>query len=156
VLNIAAEVLELRMIDRVRVAEGMSYSPAAAGSPSDVFPNYGLIYADVETPPAKIDGLYTAVRKITADLRSKGPTQDELDRAIRPRVEGFTKAQQTNEYWMTWVAGSDADPRRLDIVRDTIPGYRRITAPEVQAVAARYLTDANAWRLEVTAKGEAK
>ena len=156
VLNIAAQVLELRMIDRVRVAEGMSYSPAAAGSPSDVFPNYGTVFADVETPPAKIDSLYAAIREITADLRSKGPTQDEMDRAIRPRVEGFIKAQQTNEYWMTWLGGSDADPRRLDIVRDTIPGYNRITAGEVQAAAATYITDANAWRLEVTPKSEAK
>ena len=156
VLNIAAQVLELRMIDRVRVAEGMSYSPSAAGSPSDVFPTYGVVFADVETPPAKINGLYTAIREITADLRSKGPTQDELDRAVRPRVEGFTKAQQTNEYWMTWVAGSDADPRRLDIVRDTIPGYKRITTGDVKAAATQYLTDANAWRLEVKAKGEAK
>jgi zinc protease len=156
VLNIAAQVLELRMIDKVRVAEGTTYSPNAAGSPSDVFPTYGVVYADVETPPAKIDGLFTDVRDITADLRAKGPTQDEMDRAIRPRVEGFTKAQQTNEYWMTWVAGSDTDPRRLDIVRDTIPGYNRITAAQVQAAAAAYLTDANAWRLEVTAKGETK
>ena len=156
VLNVAAQVLELRMIDRVRVAEGMSYSPAAAGSPSDVFPTYGVVFADVETPPARIAGLYTAIREITADLRAKGPTGDELDRAIRPRVEGFTKAQQTNEYWMTWVGGSDADPRRLDIVRDTIPGYQRITAAQVQAAAATYLTDANAWRLEVTPKSEAK
>ena len=101
------------MIDRVRVAEGVTYSPSASGSPSDVFPTYGFVSASVETPPAKIDGLYTTIREITADLRAKGPTQDELDRAIKPRVEGFTKAQQTNEYWLTWVSGAAADPRRL-------------------------------------------
>jgi zinc protease len=156
VLNVAAQVLELRLIDRVRVAEGTTYSPAAGGVPSDVFPHYGLVLAEVETPPAKLDGLFKAVSEITADLRAKGPTPDELERAVKPRIETFVKAQQTNEYWMTWVAGADRDPRRLDIVRDTIPGYRRITPEQVRAAAAAYLTDANAWRLEVTPKGEAK
>ena len=154
VLNVAAQVLELRMIDRVRVAEGNAYSPSAGGAPSDTFPTYGMVFADVETPPAKLDGLFAAVREITADLRAKGPTPDEMDRAVRPRVEAFTKAQQTNEYWLTWIAGADTDPRRLDVVRDTISGYKRITAGEVQAAAAKYLTDANAWRVEVTPKSE--
>ncbi len=152
VINVAAQVLALRLIDRVRIAEGSTYSPSVTSNPSDVFPTYGVVTASVETPPAKIAGFYTAVREIAADLRANGPTPDELQRALKPRIETLTKAQQTNEYWMTWIMGADRDPRRLDIVRDTLPGYSRITAPEVQKVAQAYFTDDKAWKLEVTPK----
>jgi len=156
VINIAAQVVELRLIDRVRVAEGSTYSPSVTSSPSDVFPGYGVVSASVETPPVKIDSFYGAVQDITADLRAKGPTADELQRAVKPRIETLAKAQQTNEYWMTWIAGATDDPRRLQIVRDTLPGYGRITAADVQAAAKTYLTDARAFRLEVTPKAEPK
>jgi len=156
VINVAAQVVELRLIDRVRVAEGSTYSPSVTSSPSDVFPGYGVVSASVETPPVKIDGFYGAVHDIAADLRAKGPTPDELQRAVKPRIETLTKAQQTNEYWMTWIAGAADDPRRLQIVRDTLPGYRRITAADVQKAAQTYLTDARAFRVEVTPKSEAK
>jgi zinc protease len=155
-INVAAQVLENRLVDRVRIAEGSTYSPSVTSSPSDVFPTFGVVAASVETPPAKIDSFYKAVSEITADLRAKGPTVDELDRAVRPRIETLTKAQQTNEYWLTWIAGADRDPRRLEIVRTTLPGYHRVTAADVQAAAAQYLTDAKAWKLEVTPKGGAK
>ena len=109
-INVAAQVVELRLIDRVRVAEGSTYSPSVTSSPSDVFPGYGVVSASVETPPVKIDGFYGAVHDIAADLRAKGPTPDELQRAVKPRIETLTKAQQTNEYWMTWIAGAADDP----------------------------------------------
>ncbi len=70
-------------------------------------------------------------------------------------MEGFTRGQQTDEDWMTWIARAETDPRRLTVIRDTIPGYKRVPAGEVQAAAA-YLNDANARRLEVTPKSEAK
>jgi zinc protease len=148
-VNVAAAVLENRLIDKVRIAEGASYSPTAAANPSDVFPTYGVAYASVETPPAKIADFYKTVDQITADLAARGPTADELARAVRPRIETLAKAQQTNEYWLSWVAGADRDPRRLDIVRQTLPGYARVTAADVRKAAA-YFNDAKAWRLEVT------
>ena len=148
-VNVAAAVLELRLIDKVRIAEGASYSPAAAANPSEVFPTWGVAYASVETPPAKIAAFYKTVDDITADLAANGPTPDELARAVRPRIETLAKAQQTNEYWLAWVSDADLDPRRLDIVRQTLPGYARLTAADVRK-AAGYFNAAKAWRLEVT------
>jgi zinc protease len=150
VTNVLMAVVELRLIDKERIEQGATYSPAAAAAPSDVFPHYGVAYASIETPPAKIPGFYRAVDQIAADLAAKGPTPDELQRAVKPRIETLAKAQQTNAYWLTWVAGADRDPRRLQVVRDTLAGYARITAADVQAAARRYLSPAKGWRLQVT------
>jgi zinc protease len=150
-VNIAAEVLKLRLIDKVRIAEGSTYSPSVDSSPSDVFPSYGVVQAEVETPPAKITGFFKTVDDIAADLATKGPTPDELERAVKPRIESMAKAQETNEYWLTWLAGADREPRRLDVPRTTLSGYRRLTVEDVRQAAAAFFTPAKAWRREVVA-----
>jgi len=154
-VNIAAEVLEQRLIDKIRIKEGATYSPSVGSTPSDVFPTFGVVVASVETPPAKIPGFFTSVDDIVANLASAGPSEDELQRALRPRIETLRRAQQTNEYWLTWIEGAEADDRRLDVVRTTLPGYARITAADVKTALARYLGADRAWRLEVTAATKA-
>jgi zinc protease len=148
--NVAAEVLQLRLIDEVRVREGATYSPSAASYPSIAFPTFGFMAASVEIPPARIDGFFGTVDALAASLAAKGPTADEMDRAVRPKVETLLKAQQTNEYWLEWIADADEDPRGLDVVRTTISGYRRLTAEDVRAAAARAFSH-GVFRIAVTA-----
>ena len=148
-INIAAQVLQLRLTDQVRIAEGASYSPAAGASESDVFPGYGYVYASVETPPSKVAGFYADVGKITADMRTHPVTADEFQRAVKPRIESITRAQQTNGYWSAMLHDAQDDPRRLDLIRSSIPGYEKMTVQDVQQAAQTYLTDASAWRFQV-------
>lgn len=151
-LRLLQLVLERRLVDQVRIAQGATYSPSADWEASIVFPGYGYVSANVEIPPAKIDGFFTDVAKIAADLREKDVTPDELERARKPRVEAIVKAQQTNEYWLGQLSGGEADPRRLDAIRSSISGLERVTAADIRRVAQQYLTDARAWKFVVKAK----
>ncbi len=148
-VNTTMEVLGSRLIDRVRVAEGATYSPVAQADQSQSFAGYGFAYASVETPPARIPGFYAAVSDITADMASKGVSADELERARKPHMEQLRQAQQTNGYWLAMLEHAQTDPRRLQLVRETLPGYEKLTRADVQAMAARYLADSRAWRFEV-------
>lgn len=148
-MNVAAQVLQLRLLDRLRILEGATYSPAASAEASDVFPGYGIVAANVETPPDKVAGFYAATDAITADLRNTPVSADELERARKPRVEQLIKAQQTNEYWLGRLSAAAEDPRKLDVIRETLPGYARITPADVQAAARKYLRDERAFKLVV-------
>ncbi|MGC1301585.1 MAG: insulinase family protein [Caulobacteraceae bacterium] len=148
-INMVGQVLELRLIDKIRVAEGATYSPSAGASESDTFPGYGQIYASVEIPPAKVPGFYTDVDRIAADLRSQGITPDELTRATRPRIEAIEKGQQTNGYWLAMLHRAQVDPRRLELIRTSIRGYQKMTVEDVNAAVRAYLNDDKAWRFEV-------
>ncbi len=150
-IRLAEQVLELRLIDRVRIAEGSTYSPSTGLDSSDVFPGYGFVQASVETPPAKIAAFYKALSDITAAMAAQGVTADELERARKPRVETITKAMQTNEFWRSGLAGAQTDPRRLDLIRQAISGLQAVSAADVQAAARTYLTDSRAWRMTVQA-----
>jgi zinc protease len=148
-LTVATEVMESRLIDQLRVAEGATYSPSAGAMASETFPGYGYAAASVETPPAKLDGFYAAVAKITQTMAETGVTADEFERARKPHVDALIKAQQTNEFWLTRLEGAQTDPRRLALIREMIPGYARLTLKDIQDVAATYFSPARAWKFEV-------
>jgi zinc protease len=148
---LAGEVLQNRLLDKVRSAEGLTYSPETRVDLSQTFPGYGYAFALVEMPPAKIPGFYQTVDSITADMRENGVTADELARARNPRIAGIRKAQLTNEYWIADLSGSLSDPRHLELIRSTFPDYESVTPADVQQAARDYLTDDKAWRLVIKA-----
>ncbi|HEX3701393.1 MAG TPA: insulinase family protein [Phenylobacterium sp.] len=150
---ILGEVMGLRLTDQLREAEGVTYSPSVAYSHSLTWKGWGYVSAQVEVPPSKLDTFFTEVDKIAADLRAKGPTADELERAKKPRIDAIEKAEVTNQYWLSELSGAQADPRRLDFIRQLVPGTERVSAADVQRAAATFLQDGKAWKLEVRAKG---
>ncbi len=149
VLSLAESILELRLIDQVRIAEGATYSPQAGINLSPLFPGYGYVSATVETPPAKIDGFYADVRKIAADMASKGVTADEIERARKPLLERLDKDQQTNEYWQRTLVDAQSDPRRLGLLKSLVSDLNSVTPEEVRKAAAKFFVEAHAWRFEV-------
>ena len=82
-------------------------------------------------------------------MRTNGITADELLRAKTPIVERLKKAQLSNEYWLQELAGSQADPRRLDRLRSGLTRYEGISADDINRVTAAYLTDDRAWKFVV-------
>jgi zinc protease len=149
---LAGEVLGNRLIDKVRIAEGATYSPETTVSLSETFPGYGYALNMVEMPPASIPGFFASVDEISADMATKGVSADELERARNPRMAGLRRAQLTNEYWLADLNGSQADPRRLDLIRSTFPDYEAVTTADIQAVARRWFAPARAWRMVIQAR----
>ncbi len=148
-LSILGDVLQLRVTDQLRRAEGATYSPSASSSVSDVFPHYGYMSTRVEIPPAKLDGFFKDVTAIAADLRAHPITADELERAKKPAVESLLKRRETNEYWLSALAGAQSDPRKLAAIRSSEAQLSRVTADDLQHAAQTYLTDDKAWKMEV-------
>jgi zinc protease len=147
----AGEVLQNRVVDKVRIAQGATYSPETQVSLSETFPDYGLVYTAVEVPPRKIPAFFADIAAITADMREHGVSEDELARARNPRLAAIRKAQLTNEYWLVRLEGIIGDPRRLEIIRTTLPDYEKVTVGDVQAAARAWFVDAKAWKLVVKA-----
>jgi zinc protease len=152
-IMLAGEVLENRVVDTVRIGEGATYSPESQVMLSESFPGYGVAYVAVEMPPQKIPRFYVDIAKITADMRDKGVSEDELARARNPRLAALRKAQLTNEYWLARLEGIIAEPRRLSIIRTTFPDYEKVTVADVQAAARKWLVDSKEWKLVVKAPG---
>jgi zinc protease len=152
-LSILSAVLDIRMLDQLRRAEGATYSPYASSQPSSAFPHFGYLAAQVEIPPAKLDGFFKDVAEITADLRTNLVSPDELQRAQAPAVESLLKRRQTNEYWMTALSGAQDDPRKLAAIRSSEAQLSHVTAEDLRLAAQTYLRDDKAYRLVVKPAG---
>jgi len=150
--RIVTDVLQLRLMDRLRVRDGATYAPAAVANASRTFPGYGYIAAYAEIPPEKSQLFFDTVKEVTADLRDKGPTADEFERARKPELDALEKGTETNAYWAGALAGAQMDERRLKLVRDAMPGLQRVTPADVQRVARKYLSDEKAWKLVIVPK----
>jgi len=149
---IAGEVLGNRLLDKIRIAEGMTYSPETNVDLSETFPNYGFALNLVEMPPANLPGFFEATKEIAADIAAHGVTEDELVRARNPRIAGIRRSQLSNEYWLISLANAQADPRRLDLIRSTFADYESLTTADVQAAAKRWFRPDKAWEFVVEAK----
>ncbi len=148
---LAGEVLQNRLIDKIRIAEGKTYSPQTEVDLSQSFPTYGFALAEVEVPPAEIPGFFASVKSIAADMADHGVSADELERARNPRLAGIKRAQLTNDYWLLDLEGAQADPRRLDLIRSTLPDYAAVTTSDIQNAARRWLSAGRAFELEIHA-----
>ena len=151
-INLLSRVLQLRVTDELREKQGVAYSPGAAATSSTVFPDYGYVFVQVETPPEALPGFFASVDEIAKGLRDEPVTEDELNRARLPSVEAIQRAKATNGYWLGALEDVQYDPQLLDSIRSVVPDLQAITPAELQQAAKTYLTPDRAWRAQVTAQ----
>jgi zinc protease len=149
VLTVLGQIVQSRMIDDLRVQKGDTYSPHAGLTASQIFPGFGYLLAQVETPPDRIDTFFSELNKIAQDLRAAPVSQDELTRAVLPLVDQLKQARQTNEYWVAALTDAQTDPRKLESIRTQIAHYQGVSAADVQQAARKYMSPDRAWKLEV-------
>lgn len=146
---ILREVMKLRLTDELRENQGATYSPDVGSQHSLVWTGWGYIAANVEVPPEKIQSFFDDTQEIAADLTVGEVSADELSRAKKPRIEALSKAQKTNNYWLSELSGAQADPRRLDVIRELIPGTERVTAADVKRAARMWFKPEAAYKVIV-------
>ncbi|MEI9990177.1 MAG: insulinase family protein [Rhizomicrobium sp.] len=152
-LRVLSEVFSQRLLDDLRTREGITYTPGASTVSSIDSKTYGYLYALAQLPPDKLANFYAAADAVAADLRDKPVGEDELNRARGPRIEDIQRQQQTNEYWLSLLAGSQVNPRLLDVVRSTVSDLTSVSAADIETAAKDWLKDDRAWRAVVVPQG---
>jgi zinc protease len=74
-------------------------------------------------------------------------SQEELDRALKPRVAGLATSMSLNGFWMHWLNLSQRDPRRLEFARHAMENLKSIEPKDVQLAAQKFLKDDAAWKV---------
>ncbi len=149
-LRVLAGVVENRLLDDLREAAGVTYSPQASANASLTFAHYGYLAAEVEIPPAKMSAFYDDLAKISADLRANDVTPDELARAKKPLIDDLEKSRSSNEYWLEQLSGAYEEPRRFDAIRGVVQSLQSVDAAQLKQAAQLYLRDDAEFKLQVT------
>lgn len=148
-LNALAAVFQLRLTEKIREEEGVSYSPFSAHSASDVFPGYGYFFGTVEAPPEALAQFLKDAQAIADDLRTKPVSADELQRALKPVVEKIQRDRTTNAWWLNQLGNIQTDPRVLAATQTQLRDYQNVTPGDLQQVAREYLKPDAAYRITV-------
>jgi len=149
---VLSTIMQSRAIAQLRNAEGKTYSPNGFSDFSMALPGYGSIGAVVQVEPAEVPGVFAEFDAIAADLAEHEVTPDEFQRALRPRIGIAERNRLSNSFWLRYLAGAQADPRRLDFAVAQAAEVKAVTAADVQAVARKWLVKAKSWRMAVLPK----
>ncbi len=148
--GILSDILTNRLREKLREELGEAYSPGANFSGNDVFDDLGYVVAYSPGNPDQVDKVSKLMVEIAAELCEKGASQDELDRALQPRLSMLKKSLRNNGYWLGTVMGnSQRQPYRLDWARQRDADYAAITVDEINNLATRYLGRDNVFRFEI-------
>ena len=140
-MSVLAEIFSDRLRVKVREEIGEAYSPDAYHRPSDTFSGYGYLNVAIIAEPSETKKMADIVRRIGGDLAGGDITEDELDRAIKPLLNGLEEWVRSNRYWLGTVLSSSQEyPQRLDWARTMTDDFASITVEELNAFASLYLS----------------
>jgi zinc protease len=142
-------LLQVRLFERLREAEGASYAPSAASTSSADLPDWGIFYAASELRPESAPTFYRIAREIVADLARTPAAADEFERAKNPILTGIERRVRTNAYWVSTLEDWVRKPESVELTRTYLSDYRTMTAEDVRAAVARHVTDGGDWSMLV-------
>jgi len=143
------------MREKIREELGEAYSPYAGFQPSDVFENLGYMLAVSPGKPEQAKRVGKIIIEIADKLAREGTTEDELQRALAPKLSELKKTLRQNSYWLgTVMSQSQEQPYRLQWANERDQDYRNIKLQEINALAKQYLNEANAFRFEIIPQAE--
>lgn len=148
-LALAANIFQVRLFDRLREAEGATYSPNASHASSETFPNWGAFYAAAEIRPERAPAFFRAAREIVADLAANPVQPDEFARAQNPVISGIERRLATNAYWIEALENWVETPAEIDNVRSYLSTYREMTPEDVRRAVATWVADQGDWSMLV-------
>ncbi|MBY8828067.1 M16 family metallopeptidase [Hephaestia mangrovi] len=153
-LDVAASVIQDRLTSQFRETQGGSYTPFADSTQSSELPDYGFVLAAAQLRVERIGDFYKTLDSIIADLAAKGPTADELQRALSTKLSAYRRSQTNNVYWLGRVDDDLDDPRVLAAIR-ALPGtIEKVDAAAVKAAVQHWLAGAkHAYDVEALPQG---
>ena len=149
-LSILSTILSNRMREKLREELGEAYSPYAGAQLSDTYKGLGYLLAVSPGKPEQAERVGKIIIEIADKLAREGATEDELTRALEPRLSELKKSLRQNSYWLgTVMSQSQQQAYRLDWARNRDADYAAINLAEINALAKQYLGQDNTLRFEI-------
>ncbi|MXO71347.1 M16 family metallopeptidase [Alteraurantiacibacter buctensis] len=152
-LDLLAQLVSNRLLERLREADGASYTPFAASDWPRDNDSGGYIMALVQMQTGAVDTFFTLVDQIVADLAANGPSADELARVVEPVRQNILRAEPSHGFWLGQLQGGTFDDERLRHLPTLGTDYLGTTPEEIRMLAQRFLADRQARRIVVLPRG---
>jgi zinc protease len=148
-LDALKEVLQIRMIERLREDESGVYSPSVRVN-TEKFPQGRYTLAiSFGCAPQNADKLVASALDEIGKLRKDGPLQANIDKWRAEAKTGFETSIKTNGFWLNYLSGQIEDKEDLHEVDGYLERLDRVTVGRLRDAARKYLSGSNYIRLEL-------
>lgn len=134
-LNMLKAVFYDRVFKGLREDMGETYSPSSGLNVKETYPDDGYIIMLSSGVMRNKEAVRQAIAKIANNLGKGNITQDELNRARNPILNSMERSQRDNGYWNSVLRDSQANPKRLQQQKESIPDVKSITVEEINKLA---------------------
>ncbi|MBA4161849.1 MAG: peptidase M16 [Novosphingobium sp.] len=152
-LEILTQILQNRVLNKLRETLGQSYSPQAVNDWPIDLDGGGKIMVIAQLKPETVPAFFAAADAIAADLVAKPVSADELNLVTEPLKQQLSRAGTSSAFFMYLMEGATADPARFGTVRTVMNDFTVTTPEAMQALAKKYLNRGASWRLAVLPQG---
>jgi zinc protease len=151
-LNLAGNVLESRLIKRVREELSLVYSLNVQNHPEPTYDDSGAFLCGAPCAPENVDAVLKEVDVAFKAFAESGPTAEELDNAKKQVVNRLDTQLKEPSYWSHHLSAFDLHKTRLTDLKNIPAAYQALTAEQVRDAFRKYCVPARTIRVGVTPK----
>jgi len=142
-LKALGEILQIRVLEKLREQEGEVYSPQVQTSYNKNPRNRYAIIISFGCAPENADHLVKMTEKELVDLREQGPTATEIEKFKTQYEKNVELALKDNGFWLSYLLGQFENKEDVLQVNDTERNLSRIDAGSLMQAAKLFLTERN-------------
>jgi zinc protease len=142
-LDSMGELLQMRLLDRLRESLGGTYSVSVSSAFSRRLRQEWQIAIQYGSAPEKADSLFAAVRNEIAKLRTAPPTAAEVERVKEQQRREFEVELKQNGYWLSSMRSRVENGDPLETLGDYLTLINGLSAEKLAATAKTFLSEEN-------------
>jgi len=138
-----SEILQFRILDRLREKEGETYSPRVSVSFNKYPLNRYSFTISFGCAPENVDKLVNATREEINKLKTEGATADDITKFSTEETRQYELHLRDNGYWLSWLTNQSENGDELLEVLQYPALIKQVTPASVKAAANLYLKEDN-------------
>ena len=142
-LSSVGEVLEMRLLDRLRESLGGTYSVSVNAQFARTPRQEWQVVISYGSAPDKAESMFAAVQQELDSLRRVPPTAAEVERVREQQRRELEVARKQNGYWLSTIRSRVEFGEDLGSIGNEDPMIAGLTAEKLAVAAKQYLTEAN-------------
>lgn len=142
-LTSLGELLQMRLLDRLRESLGGTYSVSVSTAFSRRIRQEWQVVIQYGSAPEQADTMFAAVRDEIAKLRSTPPTVEELERVREQQRRELEVQQKQNGYWLSTIRSRVENGDPLETIGDYLTLVNGLTVEKLAAAAKTFLSEEN-------------
>lgn len=137
-MRVAADVLNRRLVQKLRGDDSLTYALSVRSSPAVEFPGFGLFMAAGPVEAGRFDDVVSLVESMFNEFRDEGPTDEELERSTRRLARAERERLEDKQQWLGLLQDMTYRGRSLEAVMFEPEALQSVTAEGVRRTFSAY------------------